>query len=347
LPGDHDSSHGWVKLHRQINDCAALEGPACPKWAWADLILLAAHRPVSVVVDRGDSGWLRVELQRGEFCLSCRFLAHRWTWGKTSVERFLIKLIREGMLTWRPAKLPQAQSQADLFDSLLTGAETSQKGLKAGPGYRARVPIVHLIANYEIYQHNPVEVGPGYRDGSLQEVSLPSEVIYTKRTTESMELYSKGPAATSLPGDRAPNPDPPTPLLRELGDLWNSLPGLIHHGRPALRAFDRKLTKALQLFGPDLLKLAFTRYSKWRVNREGRYRAAYSWTLGEFVSRSDGSHVARLSSDSWESSCLPFGNETQEQANTRAQARSAAGADRGPAGDVPGDGPAWLRWGGS
>jgi hypothetical protein len=67
------------------------------------------------------------------------------------------------------------------------------------------------------------------------------------------------------------------------------------------------------------------------------------------VSRSEGSHVARLSSESWEAGCLPFGNETQEQANVRSAQARAASASSGSAGqgDKLGQGemPAWLRWG--
>jgi hypothetical protein len=333
LAGDYTSSAGWVKLHRQINDCAALQGPACQKWAWADLMLLAAHKPVSVVVDLGDAGRLRVDLLRGEFCLGYRFLCHRWQWGIASVHRFITKLIREDMLTWRPAKGLLLHSQADLFDSLLTGDARPEKGANSGTGYRNRVPLVHCIANYDTYQHNSADLGTAYRNSSSQEVLFTSDVIYNNTKTKTKKILE-------LSSSELPN----IALLRELGELWNSLPGLIHHGRPALRAFDRKLAKALAVFGPDLLKLAFQRYSAWRCNSQGRYRQAYSWTLGEFVSRSDGSHVARLSSDAWEAGCLPFGNETQEQANTRARARAAASAGDGEKADKT-EGPAWLRWG--
>lgn len=62
--------------------------PACPRFAWLDLISLATHdtfhKPVKLDV---------IKLERGEFLASLRYLAQRWMWSKNRVARFLSELV--------------------------------------------------------------------------------------------------------------------------------------------------------------------------------------------------------------------------------------------------------------
>src|SRR4051812_6232188 len=61
--------------------------PFTERQAWAWLIGAAAWRQLHT---RGNAG--PVLLERGEFSFSIRFLAERWQWSKSAVDRFLAKL---------------------------------------------------------------------------------------------------------------------------------------------------------------------------------------------------------------------------------------------------------------
>ena len=101
----------------------------------------------------------------------------------------------------------------------------------------------------------------------------------------------------------------------------------MRHSTGALKKMARKVGLAVQSFGLDAVCLAIERYSRWLANPEGRYRKAYHWTLGEFVSRQDGYNVIRLSGDSWEQVCLQFGSGASQVSSPGAQGLSGSDLD--------------------
>jgi phage replication O-like protein O len=86
--------------------------------------------------------------------------------------------------------------------------------------------------------------------------------------------------------------------------FWNAREGLITHKniKPHREAIQRTLKTYLE---HDVM-LAIERYSQVMVNKTGRYRKVYAWTLSEFLTRKSHYNIERLSSDQWEASFLPF-----------------------------------------
>ena len=64
--------------------------------AWAWLISHAAWKPTKARI-KGAS----VPLDRGELCFAQRFLAKKWGWSKSKVDRFIASLRAEGMISTR------------------------------------------------------------------------------------------------------------------------------------------------------------------------------------------------------------------------------------------------------
>lgn len=75
----------WIWLDKE---------PFCRRAAWIDLIALANHTDSKQMI-RGKV----VETKRGEVNRSIRWLAERWHWSRSKVERFLKLLEKEGMLS--------------------------------------------------------------------------------------------------------------------------------------------------------------------------------------------------------------------------------------------------------
>lgn len=76
--------------------------------AWAWLIAQAAWKPTTARV-KGS----KIDLQRGELCFSQRFLAAKWGWSKSRVDRFLSLLRDEGMIETRTKNGATAGQSAD------------------------------------------------------------------------------------------------------------------------------------------------------------------------------------------------------------------------------------------
>lgn len=114
---------GWIKLHRGWRDNPIFRGTFSRADAWLWLIENAAWKPSKAWI-KGES----VDLKRGDLSFSVRFLAERWGWSKSAVERFLIALRHEGMIETRSK----------------TGTTA---GHKAGQGQ-----LIITICNYGIFQ---------------------------------------------------------------------------------------------------------------------------------------------------------------------------------------------------
>src|SRR3546814_991515 len=83
--------------------------------AWVWLIENAAWKP-TVARIKGD----KVELARGELCFAQRFLAEKWGWSKSRVDRFLKALAEEGMIETRSKIGATANHAAGQGQSIIT-----------------------------------------------------------------------------------------------------------------------------------------------------------------------------------------------------------------------------------
>lgn len=86
---------GWIKLYRQIQESEIWETiqPFDIRSAWIDLLLLASHEDRTMII--GDQ---IVEVKRGQYVTSIRFLSQRWCWSKDRVSKCLTLLERLGMI---------------------------------------------------------------------------------------------------------------------------------------------------------------------------------------------------------------------------------------------------------
>ena len=111
------SEIGYIKLHRQIQDCWIWDsGKFDKRSAWIDLLMLANHRDKKFMFNGKP-----VVITRGQFMTSIRKLADRWEWSTSTVFSFLKILEDDNMI----------KKESDNHRTLLT------------------------IINYEVYQGVP------------------------------------------------------------------------------------------------------------------------------------------------------------------------------------------------
>ena len=85
---------GWIKIHRQIQNCLIWDDkPFNMASAWIDLLLLANHEDKETIFDKKP-----ILVKRGQRITSVRELAGRWGWGKDKTLRFLRLLESEKMI---------------------------------------------------------------------------------------------------------------------------------------------------------------------------------------------------------------------------------------------------------
>lgn len=86
--------HGYIKLHRQIQDCWIWDtGKFDKRSAWIDLLMLANHHDKKFMFN-GEP----VVITRGQFMTSIRKLAIRWDWSTSTVFDFLKILEDDNMI---------------------------------------------------------------------------------------------------------------------------------------------------------------------------------------------------------------------------------------------------------
>lgn len=87
---------GYVSIHRKIwaNPIWDTSEPFDKRSAWVDLILLANHERKEIVFD---GNVLTVE--KGQFITSEVKLANRWHWKRDKVHKYLMLLVKLGMIT--------------------------------------------------------------------------------------------------------------------------------------------------------------------------------------------------------------------------------------------------------
>lgn len=86
---------GWIKLHRQLQDCCIWQKnePFDSRSAWIDLLLSSTHKQKKMVVD--NEVFL---IERGSFMTSILKLSDKWKWSRGKVNRYLSFLESEHMI---------------------------------------------------------------------------------------------------------------------------------------------------------------------------------------------------------------------------------------------------------
>ena len=85
----------WIKLHRQLQDSKIWRlDPANRASAWIDLLLLASHNRHFLLIKNKP-----VEVKRGQFTASIRFLGKRWKWGRSKTQAYLALLSDDKMIS--------------------------------------------------------------------------------------------------------------------------------------------------------------------------------------------------------------------------------------------------------
>ncbi|MDG2513471.1 hypothetical protein P7B04_12265 [Sphingobium yanoikuyae] len=88
---------GYFLMHRGWQDNPIFDREEFSRRdAWAWLIEHAAWKPSRARI-KGEM----IDLDRGELCFAQRFLAEKWGWSKSRVDRFLKLLVAEGMIETR------------------------------------------------------------------------------------------------------------------------------------------------------------------------------------------------------------------------------------------------------
>ena len=86
---------GWIKLHRQLQDCWLWnDEPFSKGQAWVDLLLTANHEDKKIFFN----GELRT-IMKGQMLTSVVKLSNRWQWSRGKTRRFLNILETDGMVT--------------------------------------------------------------------------------------------------------------------------------------------------------------------------------------------------------------------------------------------------------
>lgn len=104
---------GFVAMTRDWQDHDLFDGDEFSRRdAWAWLIAQAAWKPTTARIKGA-----KIELARSELCFSQRFLAEKWGWSKSRVDRFISLLRDEGMIETRSkigatANHPAGQGQS-------------------------------------------------------------------------------------------------------------------------------------------------------------------------------------------------------------------------------------------
>lgn len=106
---------GFVKIWRASPDHHLFEGDSARFGAWVWLITNAAWKETAIRI-KGET----IILQRGELSFSVRFLAEKWGWSKSRVDRFIADLRQESMILTRSKIGTSAGHKAGQGQSIIT-----------------------------------------------------------------------------------------------------------------------------------------------------------------------------------------------------------------------------------
>lgn len=88
-------AEGWIKLHRQLQDCPIWFSERFSKGqAWVDLLMMANHSSKKILFN----GQM-ITVQRGQMITSMVKLSEKWKWDRKTVLSFLKLLESEEMIS--------------------------------------------------------------------------------------------------------------------------------------------------------------------------------------------------------------------------------------------------------
>jgi len=106
---------GYIKLHRGWRNNEIFDGEYSRADAWVWLIENACWKPARVKIKGGYK-----TIERGGMTFSVRFMADKWGWSKSRVDRFIAELRSEGMIVTRSKIGTSAGHNAGQGQSILT-----------------------------------------------------------------------------------------------------------------------------------------------------------------------------------------------------------------------------------
>ena len=159
------TNKGYIRLHRQVQDCWVwfADKKFSKGQAWVDLLMLANHQEKKIIFN-GEP----MVISRGQYLTSIRSLAERWGWSKDSVARFLTATANDKMI----------KKESDSHRTLIT------------------------IVNYGVYQYseneNETQIGQkqGHAQGhksekTINEINVNKCNIYNAHFEDVWKIYPR------------------------------------------------------------------------------------------------------------------------------------------------------------
>ena len=133
------SSQGWIKLHRQLQECPMWYEERFSKGqAWVDLLLLANHSDKKILFN-GDF----IIVKRGQYLTSMVKLAEKWKWDRKTVSKYLKLLEKDKMITLNVDK----QKTLITIDNYRVYQETEDDTLDNGMDIRTDIHMDNGMDN--------------------------------------------------------------------------------------------------------------------------------------------------------------------------------------------------------
>lgn len=133
------SSQGWIKLHRQLQECPMWYEERFSKGqAWVDLLLLANHSDKKILFN-GDF----IVVKRGQYLTSMVKLAEKWKWDRKTVSKYLKLLEKDKMITLQVDK----QKTLITIDNYRVYQETEDDTLDNGMDIRTDIHMDNGMDN--------------------------------------------------------------------------------------------------------------------------------------------------------------------------------------------------------
>lgn len=237
------TSVGYIRVSRKIltSEWWNEDRPRTKVEAWLDLIMWA--RFADGVVEHDSNP---VDLRRGEFIGSLRFLAARWQWTIKAVRVFLAACISKERLRLTGNILTRAQQRAHV-----------------GAHLGAHVARVYLVVNYDKY--NPVQLMAGTRQGTPEGTA--------KGTKKKKGSITRDPNVRTDPNENiVGDADAPPEWVAEAVKIYEPI-GLLSYGR-----IGKALSPAVHRYGWPSVKPWFAAYVRWRpIQRaDGSYPPSFA-----------------------------------------------------------------------
>lgn len=241
------SDKGWVAIDRKIMDhWLWKDKPFSKGQAWIDLVLLANHSDSKFC-----SGSKVIEGKRGTVYRSVLSLAGRWGWDRRKVDRFLMALESDGMVTTNSTTHGTTITLVNYgkFQDIGTTDGTTNSTTDVQP-------MVQPMHN-AWYNQCTTDVQQVRTYNNNNNVNNDNNIGYGYNFTSMAEAVPPAPLPTQDDLDR-------------IEDAWNAIPHVVKltHIVPMTRRYD-KLREALAIVGMDGVMQAIqcVKDSEWMAQK--------------------------------------------------------------------------------